>query len=228
MNLAVLEYAQAQRSLQRLVFASTSEVYAGTLEHFGLSFPTPEDEPLALPSLAAPRTSYMLSKIYGEALAHHSGVPFTIIRPHNIYGPRMGMSHVVPQLMQRLTKLPEGSDLTVYSPEHKRTFCFASDAATMIADAIESQSCRNVTLNIGNQEPEVTMAGLAELIASVMGKKVRIAAGEVTAGSPPRRQPATGKITELAHTKPQVSLEEGLRITFEWYRKNVFEREERS
>ena len=53
-----------QSDLERFVFASTSEVYAGTLELGDLAVPTPEDSPLTLPDPRRPRTSYMLSKIY--------------------------------------------------------------------------------------------------------------------------------------------------------------------
>ena len=60
-----------------------------------------EDTPLTVADLERPRTSYMLSKIYGEALCRYSGLPFTIVRPHNVYGPRMGMAHVVPELLDR-------------------------------------------------------------------------------------------------------------------------------
>ena len=49
----------------------------------------------------------MLSKVYGEAMCLASGLPVIIIRPHNIYGPRMGFSHVIPQIIKRVleTKL---------------------------------------------------------------------------------------------------------------------------
>ena len=70
----------------------------------------------------------MLSKIYGEALVHQSGLPFTIVRPHNFYGPRMGLSHVVPQLLQRIHEAADGDELVVYSIDHQRTFCFIDDA----------------------------------------------------------------------------------------------------
>ncbi|MGH7004197.1 MAG: NAD-dependent epimerase/dehydratase family protein, partial [Alphaproteobacteria bacterium] len=59
-----IEIARRQRGLARLLFASTSEVYAGTLEHFQLPLPTPESTPLAVPPLKRPRTSYMLSKLF--------------------------------------------------------------------------------------------------------------------------------------------------------------------
>ena len=66
----------------------------------------------------------MLSKIYGEAMCMHSAIPYLIIRPHNIYGPRMGMAHVVPQLIQKANKELNNGKLNVYSLEHTRTFNF--------------------------------------------------------------------------------------------------------
>ena len=92
---SVLEWARAQNTPPRLVFTSTSEVYAGTLEEGLLTVPTPEGAPIVVPPRERPRTSYMLSKLYGEALCLSSGVPVTIVRPHNFYGPRMGMSRHV-------------------------------------------------------------------------------------------------------------------------------------
>ncbi len=223
MNLAVLQFASRQRSLHRFVFASTSEVYAGTLEHFGLQFPTAEPTPLALPSLAERRTSYMLSKIYGEALAHQSGLPFTIFRPHNIYGPRMGLNHVVPQLMHRMWQTAPDGEVTVYSPDHKRTFCYVEDAARMMVAAIATPAAAGATLNVGNSEPEVTMAELARLAAVAMQRDVRIMRGATTPGSPTRRQPDIAAIVSLTGVRPQVGLSEGLSRTFAWYRLNVFD-----
>src|SRR5262249_31528404 len=101
MQLAAIRFARRQKLLKRFVFASTSEVYAGSVGRGDLPVPTPEDVRLTLTPLHEPRSSYMLSKIYGEAMLLHSGLPFTIVRPHNIYGPRMGMAHVVPQLLEK-------------------------------------------------------------------------------------------------------------------------------
>jgi nucleoside-diphosphate-sugar epimerase len=115
LNHAMLErtiaFARRQKRFARLVFASTSEVYAGTLRYFGIPVPTPESTPLTLHDLAEPRTSYMLSKIHGEALCRHSGVPWSVVRLHNAYGPRMGLSHVVPQLLRKAGELPPGAKL---------------------------------------------------------------------------------------------------------------------
>ena len=58
----------AKKYKLRIFQASTSEVYAGTLNHYGLDFPTPESTPLLVSNPREVRTSYMLSKIYGEAM----------------------------------------------------------------------------------------------------------------------------------------------------------------
>ena len=79
MLLHVINFAGEQSRLKRFIFASTSEVYAGTLQYFGMEIPTPETTPLTITALDNPRTSYMLSKIYGEALLHQTKLPFTII-----------------------------------------------------------------------------------------------------------------------------------------------------
>jgi UDP-glucose 4-epimerase len=217
MQLQVLDFAARQPALQRVVFTSTSEVYAGTLQHFALPFPTPESTPLAIPDLSEPRTSYMLSKIYGEALVHQSGLPFLIVRPHNVYGPRMGTRHVVPELMQRVAATPDGAELVVYSPDHRRTLCFVQDAVDMMSAAAETPSTVGATLNVGTEAPEVTMRDLATRICRLMNRDVRVVDGAVTPGSPGRRQPDISRVVALTGVRPRIDLEEGLRRTYEWY-----------
>src|SRR5262249_42666036 len=146
----VIKVARRQTDLRRLIFPSTSEVYAGTLQYFGMPFPTPETTPLTVTDLAQPRTSYMLSKIYGEALCHHADVPFTIVRPHNVYGPRMGMAHVIPELLKRAYQAPTGGRLSVSSADHKRTFCYVDDAVEFIVRLAEAPTGLSGTFNIGS------------------------------------------------------------------------------
>ena len=74
-----LKTAKNQKKIKKFIFASTSEVYAGTLRSYGLDFPTLESTPLTVNELSEERTSYMLSKIYGEAMCLHSDLPVTII-----------------------------------------------------------------------------------------------------------------------------------------------------
>lgn len=220
----MLDVAAAQSGLERFLFPSTSEVYAGTQQFHQLPFPTPEDTPLTVSALDRPRTSYMLSKIYGEALVHHSGLPFTIVRPHNFYGPRMGLSHVVPQLLDRIHRAADGDELVVYSIDHRRTFCFIDDAIEYLVRLMAAPGLDG-TFNIGVQDPEVTIGELAELLCDVVGRDLRIVAGETTAGSPPRRCPDMSRTITATGHDPAVSLTEGVERTYEWYRDTVFDGE---
>lgn len=222
----VLRFAQQQRHLRRFVFASTSEVYAGTLQHFGLEIPTPESSPLTLTDLHHPRTSYMLSKLYGEALCLHSGLPVTIVRPHNFYGPRMGLSHVVPELLKKAHELAAGDALPVFSVDHRRTFCYIADAVEMIIAATLSERCLGEQLNIGCEAPEILIGDLARQVLETVGRgDTQIAPRPAIPGSPLRRAPSMTKTIELTGVRPEVELKEGLRRTWEWYRSAVFERQ---
>ncbi|MDP9223116.1 MAG: NAD(P)-dependent oxidoreductase [Actinomycetota bacterium] len=219
---SAIDCARRQEQLHRLVFTSTSEVYAGTLQHFGLPLPTPESTPLALPDLGEARTCYMLSKIYGEAACHHAGVPFTILRPHNVYGPRMGLAHVVPELLQRAHEAVDNDVFEVFSIEHRRTFCYVDDAVEILRRAAESSACDGQTLNLGVQAPEIPIRELAELVLDVVGKRLRIVAAPDAPGSPPRRCPDMRRTTELTSYEPRIPLREGVERTYAWYGANVF------
>jgi nucleoside-diphosphate-sugar epimerase len=226
-NIAMLEtmldVAARQSALERFLFPSTSEVYVGTQQFFELPIPSPETTPLAVSALDKPRTSYMLSKIYGEALVHQAGLPFTIVRPHNFYGPRMGLAHVVPQLLQRIHDATDGDELVVYSMDHRRTFCFIDDAVCYLARLLEVPEAEGGTYNVGVQSPEVTIGELAELLVEVVGRDLQIVPGETTPGSPHRRCPDMTRTIGVTGHEPAVSLEEGVRRTYEWYRDRVFE-----
>lgn len=218
----LIDCAKKCKNLKRIVFASTSEIYAGTLQHYDMEIPTPESTPLTLTDLEHPRTSYMLSKIYGEAIMYQSGLPFTIIRPHNFYGPRMGMSHVIPELLRKVWFNEGEGKLEVFSPHHKRTFCYISDAVAMIRLLAESPNSVNQAYNIGNQEPEICIKEVAEIILRTVGKPYTICDREATSGSPERRCPNMQKTIKCIGYIPKITLEEGIKETFKWYREHIF------
>ncbi len=220
---AALELAARQRDLERFLFASTSEVYAGTLALGNLPLPTPEDAPLTVPDPRLPRTSYMLSKIFGEAMSYQSGLPVTVVRPHNVYGPRMGLAHVIPELLQRAHDAEDGGRLGVYSVEHRRTFCHVSDAVEMFTRAAQAPEGTGETLNVGKQKPEIPIGELAELIVEIVGRRLEIEPLETHPGSPARRCPDMTRTSEVTGYVAGMSIEDGVRDTYEWYRRNVFE-----
>jgi nucleoside-diphosphate-sugar epimerase len=220
---AALGLAARQRDLERFVFASTSEVYAGTLALGNLPLPTPEDAPLTVPDPRLPRTSYMLSKIFGEAMSFQSGLPVTVVRPHNVYGPRMGLAHVIPELLKRAHEAEDGGRLGVYSVEHRRTFCHVSDAVEMFSRAAQAPQGVGETLNVGKQSPEIPIGELAELIIAVVGRRLEIEPLETHPGSPARRCPDMTRTSEVTGYVAEVTIEDGVRQTYDWYRRNVFD-----
>ncbi len=221
LTVAAITIARRQTGLRRLIFASTSEVYAGALEHFTLPIPTPETAPLALASLNRPRSSYMLSKIYGEALCLHAGLPVTIIRPHNVYGPRMGLAHVIPELLERGHRAPDGGLLEVFSVDHTRTFCFIDDAVEMIVRLAAAEAARGRVVNVGTQAPEISIGRLAEVIVAALGKQLALVPRPATQGSPVRRAPDMSLCAELTGYRSRIGIEEGVAQTWAWYRDRI-------
>ena len=223
MHQNVLRFAHQQSSLKRLLFASTSEVYAGTLQAHGMDIPTPESTPLTLSPLDHPRSTYMLSKLYGEAMCHHAQIPFTIFRPHNVYGPRMGLSHVIPELYSKIRQLPPSAELEVASLDHRRTFCYVDDAVDQLVGMLRQSKCESQTLNVGQQDPELTIRQLAETLCGASHREdVKIVALPETPGSPRRRCPHMGLTLELTGVGKGIALDEGMRHTIEWYESHVF------
>ncbi|MGQ0741690.1 MAG: NAD-dependent epimerase/dehydratase family protein [Alphaproteobacteria bacterium] len=221
---SVISLARSQRALERLLFASTSEVYAGSLLHPAMSIPTPETAPIMLPAPDQPRTSYLLSKLYGEAMCAASGVPFTVVRPHNVYGPRMGLSHVIPELMQRALGKRDGEQIDVYSVDHTRTFCYVDDAVAQIQRLADASQAVSRTFNVGASSPEVSIGQLAQRLFVIMGKKLVIHPQPATPGSPARRCPDTSAADAITGLHSRISLDDGLRRTVEWYGQVVFGR----
>ena len=103
-------------------------------------------------------------------MSFQSGLPVTVVRPHNVYGPRMGLAHVIPELLQRAHEAEDGGRLGVHSVEHRRTFCHVSDAVEMMARAALAPDGVGRTPNIGKLTPEIRIGDLAELIIEVVGR----------------------------------------------------------
>jgi nucleoside-diphosphate-sugar epimerase len=93
----------------------------------------------------------------------------------------------------------------------------------MLELAASSDRCLGETLNLGTESPEVTIGELAQKVIDTVGRKLTIVPKPATAGSPARRCPDMKKTTELTGFRSRISLEEGIRRTFDWYRTNVFD-----
>lgn len=204
---------------KHLLFSSTSEAYAWTQLFHKLPIPTPESVPLALTDLANPRSTYAGSKIFGELCVTQYcasvELPFVIARYHNVYGPRMGYDHVIPQLYGRIV---DGEDpLTVYSADHVRAFCYVDDAVEATVGAMRSPSAARQTFNVGNDDEPVTIEDLARRIQRFASKPVQIAPKGALNDPIRKRCPDVSKARELLGYAPQVGLDRGLELTLTWY-----------
>ncbi|MDC2969025.1 NAD-dependent epimerase/dehydratase family protein [Candidatus Pelagibacter sp.] len=214
-----IKYAKKQKNLNRFVFFSTSEVYAETLKKKLIKFPTSENSKILIDENYGVRSTYMLSKLYGEYLTLFSKLPATIFRPHNFYGPRMGMSHVIPELTG---KILSKKNVKIYSHNHTRTFYFIDDAIDEIYNVLKSSKSKNEVYNIGSQE-EVKVFNLAKKIASIVNKKnITFKKMKNIHNSPTKRLPSLKKIKKISNFKFKHNLESGLRKTIDWYIKNYF------
>lgn len=147
--------------VERFVYISSSMVYE-TSSHCR------EDEDTGLPA-----TDYGLSKLVGERLvkayAKQYGLEYTIWRPFNALDPEEkagdepGISHVVPDLMDKLIRRDQPRLELLGDGQQVRCFCHIKEIAEGIADYSFDQRSTNQTFNIGRNEP-VTILQLAEML----------------------------------------------------------------
>jgi UDP-glucuronate decarboxylase len=203
-----------------LFFASTSETYAGGVLAGTVPVPTPEDVPLSIPDVAAPRFAYAASKILGEAAVIHTararGLHAVIGRFHNVYGPRMGADHVIPELSLRALRRED--PFRVYGTDQRRAFCHVSDAVEAMLRLVPTPAASGQIVNIGNDGEETRIEDLASLVLREAGFEPRLERVAAPAGSVARRCPDIGRLRELTGFVPKVSLDAGVRETFAWYR----------
>lgn len=204
----------------KVLFSSTSEAYAWTQKFHTLPIPTPENVPLALQDLANPRSSYAGSKIFGELAVtqycRQANRPFAIVRYHNVYGPRMGHDHVIPELYARALR---GEDpLVVYSAEHLRAFCYVGDAVRCTIAAMRNPAGNGLTFNVGNDAEETRIGDLAGKILRLAGRRPVVMPREAVNDPIARRCPDISRAREILGFQPQVTLDHGLELTLDWYR----------
>jgi len=208
-----------QSESKKLLFSSTSETYAWTGQFFELPIPTPENVPLSLTDLHNPRITYAGSKIFGELAVTQYCIQnqksFTIVRYHNVYGPRMGMEHVIPEILYR-AKMGE-NPLSVYSPDHSRAFCYIDDAIKATIRSMRNRCTNGKTINIGNDLEEIRIKDLAKRILCHAKINVEIVFEKNVNDPIIRRCPDITLARELLEYKPLVSLDQGLEKTIAWY-----------
>ncbi|MCC6217544.1 MAG: NAD-dependent epimerase/dehydratase family protein [Polyangiaceae bacterium] len=213
---ALLEAYATRPGLSRFVYAGSSESYASTVTRFGWQVPTAEDVPLCIEDPLNARWSYGVSKLHGEVAVaqgcRQHGTPFTVIRYHNVYGPRMGDRHVVPDFIERMRR----GVYELHGWEDTRSFLYVDDAVRATIALAECAGARDQIVNVGSDE-ELSILDLGRRLLATIGIEAEIALHPSPAGSVRRRAPDVTKLRELVGFTPAVALEEGLRRTVEFY-----------
>ena len=203
-----------------LFFSSTSENYAGGVERGDVPVPTPEDVPLSISDIRNPRFAYAATKILGEAATLHCaaarGVPVVIGRLHNVYGPRMGQEHVIPELCLRA--LDREDPFRVYGAEQHRAFCHVADAVDALTRLVSTEAAWGQIVNIGNDSEEAAIVDLVDLVLSTAKFMPRRDMVPAPPGSVARRCPDITRLRTLTGYAPKISLAQGVGETFAWYR----------
>lgn len=214
---------------ERVFFASTSEVYAGGVDAGIVPVPTAEAVPVMIADVTAPRFAYAISKLLGEAAFVHGarakGFSAVVGRFHNVYGARMGADHVIPEMSLRALR---GEDpFRVWGAEQFRAFCHVDDAVEAMLRLMATPAATGRIVHIGNDSEEANIADLAKLVLRVAGAGPQLEPLPAPAGSVARRCPDLSLLRELTGYEPGVSLEDGVRRTFAWYREHVWPLERR-
>ena len=201
----------------KFVFSSSSETYAGHVQSNPDLIPTSEDVPCTIDDVLNERFSYGGSKLACEILINsfskQYGLDYQIVRYHNVYGPRMGTKHVIPQIINRAKNAE--SPFIIYGPEQTRAFCYVSDAVSMTMDL----SLKNIDgiFHIGNDLEEVKIREIAKTIVDWYNHKPEIKSVPPPQGSVVRRCPNINKVRSILGYSPKVLLSEGLEKTIKWY-----------
>lgn len=198
------------------LLASTSEVYGDPQIH-----PQPESY-WGFVNPVGPRGVYDEAKRFAEALtmAYHRthGVDTRIVRIFNTYGPRMRPEdgRAIPTFLPQALR---GEPITVFGDgTQTRSFCYASDQVEGIYRLLMSDVHEPV--NIGNPD-EKSIMELTETILRISGSKSRIVHRDLPLDDPKIRQPDIKMAKQLLDWQPKVHLEEGLKITIDWFRKRL-------
>ena len=200
----------------RFFLASTSEVYGDPLEHPQRESYWGNVNPIG------PRGVYDEAKRFAEAMtmAYHRahGVDTHIVRIFNTYGPRMRLNdgRALPNFVhQALT----GQPITVYGDgKQTRSFCYVSDLIEGIYRLMMSDE--HEPTNIGNPQ-EITILEFAERVRKMMGSDAPIVMHPLPQDDPKQRCPDISKAKRILKWEPKVGLEEGLRMTIDFFRKQA-------
>lgn len=212
-----LNVLQAARRLhtERVLVTSTSEVY-GTAQYVPIDerHPYQGQSPYAATKIGADRLA--------ESFYRSFGLPVTIVRPFNTYGPRQSARAVIPTIISQLIAGEEEIKLGSLSPT--RDFNFVKDTVNGFIEISESQKTIGEEINIATGQ-EISIGDLAKEIIKQINPNARIICEEERLrpekSEVNRLLGCNKKIRRLTNWEAQYTLEQGIGETIDWIRNNI-------
>jgi nucleoside-diphosphate-sugar epimerase len=202
-------------NIEEIVLFSSSEVY----QH-PKTIPTPEEIELVIPDIYNPRYSYGGAKIASELILVNICGKFLrswkILRPHNIYGPNMGVQHVIPALIEKV--FAESKEIFIQGDgSQTRAFCHIEDFKNAFSLIIQHKAPAEI-YNIGVDE-EISILKLTKMILDIADSTKTIRTTNPNLGETRRRCPDISKISSLGF-KQEITIQRGINELISTRRRN--------
>ncbi len=218
MFMNVLEAARINK-VERFLTVSSACVYPQLC-----TIPIPEDEgfkDMPAPSNEGYGWAKRMQEFLSKSYAKEFGMKIAIVRPSNAYGPRDNFdpetSHVIPALIRRITN--GENPLVVWgSGNQTRSFFYATDFAHGLLEMTEKHAVAD-PINLGDKR-EVTIKELVTILLKLCNREdIKVIYDTTKPEGQPRRCSDVTKAKKLVNFSTEVSLEQGLKDTIEWYHK---------
>lgn len=205
----LLDFART-RGIEQFVFSSSSSVY-GINDHY----PWKEDEQLM------PISPYAMTKLAGEMLGHvyHKlyGIRFIALRFFTVYGPGQRPDLAIHKFTKAII---DGAPITVFGDgSTSRDYTFVNDTVQGIIGGINYKESGFEIINLGNNYT-VSLSELISGIEKVTGKEAIIKRMPEQPGDVPRTFADISRAKKLLGYDPQTSIDEGLKLFYDWFTKN--------
>lgn len=209
-----LNILQAARDLrtEKVLVTSTSEVY-GTAKFVPIDegHPKQGQSPYSATKIAA---DYMAESFYRSF-----DLPVTIVRPFNTYGPRQSTRAVIPAIITQLLSGMKEIKLGALSPT--RDLVFVKDTVYGFIEIAKSDKTIGEEINIATQS-EISVGDLAHRLTGMINPEAKIITDEIRLrpekSEVERLLGSNNKLINITTWKPKYSLDEGLRITIDWFK----------
>jgi nucleoside-diphosphate-sugar epimerase len=225
MNVQILEAARLN-NIKRFLFSSSACVYPQYLQKGADIRPLREDD--AWP--ADPEDGCGLEKLYMEKLCQYYtedyGLETRVVRFHNVYGPLGsydgGKDKAPAAICRKIAHAAPGGTIDVWGDGRQtRSFMYVSDCAEGLHRLMQSD-CR-IPLNLGS-DMLVTIDELVAIVARLAGKKIKIRHNRAMPQGVRARNSDSALLRHILGWEPQVSLTEGLMLTYAWIAQQVAQR----